>query len=783
MSYKDTAYPNLLFGVSQQAPQDRLPGQLSEQINMTSDPVAGLRRRASVELVASLGTLTDLAKVRQYNTDIGGTSVSVVVDTGDGTVRVVEEATGNILANLQHDYLLSPVASDIRMATLDDSVWVCNVDQLPTIAPHADQAAFPNPDFRGWFYISAGAYSKAFNLTITNRAVEPATTATVTYTTPNGSSASHAEQAQPEYIAEQLVAAINTNWGGFALTVVREGAYVYLSSNTTKITLSSTSGNNFIRCSNAMSIRDVAELPARLPATANNLICATGASTTKTYYRYNDARKVWEEDAAWDALEQVSNTPLRLRRVDGVWELTQPAFERRTAGDKKSNPAFKFITDGINGMTAFQGRLVLLANEYANMSASNEPLRFFRSTMSGLQDNDPIEVAAQGSLTAPYEHAVNFNKDLILFSRRYQGIIPGSAAVTPRTALAALMTRYDVDTGAEPAVAGQSVFFGAPRSLGFVGVHEMVPSSYADSQYTANDVTRHIPRYIAGPWRFLIASSTSDILIGGVASDRRELIVHEYMWNGSEKVLQSWHKWRFPWAVVDAYFSGDVLILLFGVVGRLLICRLDLQRGAGVGSATVPRLDYFTRVTCNVEGKLSVPRYLTTLGEHLHAFKVSGANPYLGQQVFETDEHLGNDPVNLTVPGAAVGDVYEVGYPYSSSFELTPPVMRDYKDIPITTGHAVIHRYRVSVADTGQFDYALSDRARPVPIGMDTTPLRLFSGQIGDGYPLAASETVTIPARLDARTVRLVLSTSDYYDLNVLNVEYGYRFHQRYKRA
>ena len=775
--YIEGSYTSLLFGVSQQAAQDRLPGQLSSQVNMTSDPVAGLRRRAPIQTLADLGAYTALDKVKQYNTDISGTSVSIIVDTGAATVRVVDDTTGGVLTTLPHAYLTSPVASDIRFTTLDDTVWICNVDQLPVLTPHPDQATYPNPKYHGYFYINTGAYSKAFSVTLTNRVNNA--TAAFTYTTPDGSDPTHAGQSTPEYIAGQLKAQIDAA-GTFGLTVTRDGAYVHLVGVSAELTVSSTSGATYVRTSNAMSVRDIAELPARLPVQASNLIVATGSGKVKTYYRWDFGQALWTEDAEWGSMQAITNTPLQLAVSGGTWTLSQPSFERRSAGNSETNENFKWLTDGITGMCAFQGRLGFLSNEYINLSASNKPLRFFRSTMATLADDDPIEVAAQGSLTAPYEHAVNFNKDLVMFSKRYQGIVPGGTMVTPRTANVALMTQYDVDTNASPVAAGRSIFFGAPRSLGYVGIHEMVPSSYADSQYVADDVTNHIPRYIQGPWRFLASSTTSNILVGGIAGDRNTLIVHEYTWNGAEKVHHAWHKWVLSWPVVDAYFSGDILYLLLGVDGVLTLCILDLQRGAGVAGPETARLDYFQEVTCTVDGHVTLPRFVHNMGTTLYAFKTAGDNAFLGQRIFE--QTVGPTTVDVEIPEALVGDKYVLGFLYESRFAPTPPIIKDRKDVAITTSRAVIQKYAVSLYNSGQFTYSLSDQARTTPMTMDTTPQRLFSGNIAAGQPMVDSATVVIPARLDMRTVNFEMYTSDYYDMNVLSIEYGFRFNQRHRR-
>lgn len=779
MAYNEGAYQNLLFGVSQQAPQDRLVGQLEEQINMTSDLVGGLRRRASVEAVGIIGSYTDIKKIRQYNTDLAGTAVSLVVDTATGSLKVVREGTSEVLATLSHTYLQAASAASIRMVTLEDAVWICNVDVKPTLTAHADKSTYPDPNTRGYFYIAAGAYSKEYRVTLTNRVNGNSTD--ISFTTPSGASSGDAANAQPEYIAQQLANAAASAWSSYGVTVNREGAYVTIRCTNAQPTISSTSGSGYVRTSGAMAIRDAAELPARLHSSANNVIVGIGLGEAKTYYRYDDAKKLWTEDAAWEALEGITNMPLRLSFDGTNYVLEAPEYERRAAGSAKNNPALKCVSDGITGMAVFQGRLVLLSNEYCCMSASGKPMRWFRSTVTSLTDDDCIEVAAQGSLTAPYEYGVNFNKDLVLFSRRYQGVVAGSGLVTPRTANVALMTRYEVDTEAEPVATGRSVFFGAPRSMGYSGIHEMLPSQYTDSQYVADDVTAHIPRYIKGPWRFMAASSTSNILVAG-CGEANTMIVHEYLWSAAEKAHHAWHKWRFAWPVIDAYFSGDVLICLFGVNGQLLAARIDLQRGAGDLSPTVPRLDFYREVTCTQADRLTVPEWLCTLGTDLRAFKVQGENTYMGQAVTPIGAPSGGNQV-LDVIAAKPGEVYAVGFPFESYLIPTSPVIKDAKDVPITTSRAVLHRYRVSVANTGKFYYKVYDRARPVAERMDTTPLRLFSQKLGAGMPLADSAVVTLPARVDMWTAMLELSTTDYYDLCIRSIEYGFRFHQRFRRA
>lgn len=79
-----------------------------------------------------------------------------------------------------------------------------------------------------------------------------------------------------------------------------------------------------------------------------------------------------------------------------------------------------------------------LASRQRPQESTRSPLRWYRSSVASLLDSDPWETAANAAVSSPYEYAVQFNKDLILFAKTHQGIVPGSALLTPRTAVASV---------------------------------------------------------------------------------------------------------------------------------------------------------------------------------------------------------------------------------------------------------------------------------------------------------------------------------------------------------
>lgn len=776
MSYFAGSYRQLLFGVSQQTAKDRLDGQVESQLNMQSDLVTGPRRRSPVRLIADAMAATDANRLAYSLAAFSGREVLLVVDTLTGTLTILDDTTGATLFTGTNSYLTAGTGRSIRFAALDDSVFVANTEVIPQTQLWSGASAYPDPARSGYLYVVAGAFSKQYRLSITNQVT--GVTTSVDVSTP----ATEASQATGEYIITRLRTAAEANAtigtaAGFAY--YQDGAYLYVTAPVA-IAVSTDSGSNFLRASNAASIRDAAELPAKLPAAANGFIIATGTARNKTYFRWVDLERKWDEDASRGAQAELIDMPLQVTYSAPDFSLDALSYERRASGDATSNPALKFTEQGISGMATMQGRLVLLAGEYVCMSASGNPLRWFRASVSTQSDDDPIEVAATASVASPYEYAATFNKDLVLFAKTHQGLVPGANLLTSRNATAAVVTEYSFQNSCSPVVAGRTVFFASPRSGPWSAVWEMLPSQYTDAQVEASDSTSHLPKYIAGPVRFLSTSSTTGIVVVGT-SNLRELVVHEYLWQGGEKVHAAWHKWSFPQDITGAYFRGDRLILLFHVAGRVVLGELLMQRLGDSQSIPGGFLDLYCVGVANADEEVAIPAFAAALCPEgsTFAYKLSGEFQSLGQRC--GDRRVDGATVYIKVVGAQAGDQYRIGLRYLSKLGPTRPILRDPNGVPITAERTQLHRLTWSLDSTGEVTFRVADQARGEST-YTTTPLRLYSRDLGAGLPLAATATLDTPARVDMQTAQFSLETDDYYDMNITSLEYGFRYNQRYRR-
>lgn len=784
MASFESAYQNLLQGVSQQVARARLPGQLTEQTNMLSDPVTGLRRRPGVAFTYSQATAeADTDSIFATYTDIAGARCHVVVNTRTGEVTIREDDY-SIDQTLQNDYLIADSARSIRAASVGDSLFLANVEIVPQ---SVNSSAGVTPDRQGFYYVRASAFSKSYSITF----VHGTRTNTFTYTTPNGTDPSHAAQSTTDYIAEQLRVGLanwlNTNYAGQYVTA-RTGSYVYVGATVdvpdSIVSITTGSGDFYIVASGASSIRNSADLPATLPAAADGYVVATGSKETPVYYRYDSSQQAWLETGSWGSPTGIKDMPVEIYYDGTQWVLDDSDYEGRLSGDERTNESPNFLDWGITGLTSYQGRLVVLAGPWVAMSASSKPRRFFRTTVTELLDTDPIHIGSSAASSAAYEYGVPFAKDLLLFSAGYQALIPsGNVAITPRTAQVVVTSTYAADMTASPVAIGRTLVYPYPRSSEFFGVMEMLPSPYTDSQYVSTDATEHLPKYMAGRCRFVVSSSVASMVIFGQTGDHKSLIVHEYSWSGEEKVLRSWHRWTFAHDIAYVYFSGDRINVITVVDNNIVLGTIDPRAGAvNTDEMTLPFLDW--NFVAQVEdGVAELPEeYAALLSEDTPPRSTIISGGQGGQE-------LGNtyDPdTRILTPHPSFGDSGPifVGIGYVSSFSPTPPVLMDQNGLPISTNKLTLLRYHVLAKNTRKFEVTVTDTGNRNPTKeFPVSPLKWTSPELALGMaPVSREGSVIIPCRTQAPTTIVVLSADGVGEMNILALEYVCRYNQRISR-
>lgn len=774
MSTFESSYKSLLQGVSQQLPAERLEGQVTAQVNMVSDPVTNLRRRPGVLFRKSWawpGATAD--NILAWFSDLAGSRVHILLNTATGNIRIlnedyVEEASLNAGA-----YLTASNISRIRATTVGNEFYLCNVGVAPTLQYNTTA---PNPALAGFFYVVSGAFSKGYSVSI----VYSGGQTDATYTTPSGSASGDAALATPEYIATQLAnqLAADTN-----LTVTRDGPYVFVQ-RATQISVNTSAGSAYMIASKGGFVNSTGDLPARLPAVANGYISRVGQGTDPQYYQYQHSTTEWLETAAWGSPTGITNCPINIAWNGTSWFLDTTAFEGRLAGDDDSNPLHDFMQYGISGMGTYQGRLVLMSGPLVSLSAAGKPRRFFRSTVTSVLSSDTIEIGSGLNSSAAYEWCIGFQKDLILFSRMYQAVLPsGNSAVTPSTATVVPTSGHEVDTTCGPINLGRTLMYCNPRSSDFFGVMEMIPSQYTDSQYVSQDSTPHLPKFMPGRCRFAVSSGVASMAMFAPTGNPQSLMVHEYHWGADTKDQQAWHQWTFAYPVAQAYFVGDVSVLAFVQNGQVVLGTVDARAGAvDMQGIRRPFLDlaFTTEIENFGTGVISLPAWLLafdpTAADHVTVVAATGA--LAGELVGTIKLSSSTLQTALSWPTGTV----LVGRTYYSGFIPTPPKATDYQGGTIYNSKATLHRFTMGTRNSSDFNVAVSDAYMSSEEYSDGV-LTFSSPELALGRGLYADIAMNvIPCRTDMRTTSMEVSTEGTGELNITSLEYTAKVHPKITR-
>lgn len=775
MGVYESSYKSLLQGVSQQVARERQPGQVTAQENMLSDVVTNCRRRPGASFKFALDSVgANADNVKAYYVDISGQKVHVLVNTSSGTVYVLDSGFA-ILATLTNSYLISNSPKSVQVAALGDELFLLNREQIPS---SAGSNTAVDPKKMGCVFVVAGAFTKQYTVIVTTSLG----TATGTYTTPTGSVAGDAALATPAYIAQALQSSINASATAIGLTVSRTDAYItFRSAVGTNLTVTAPTGTSYLIGSKASYFTVEGNLPSVL-VNADGWIVSVGDIKTPKYFQYSTSRVAWLECGSWESPTTLTNMPLSLiRTVDDVWQFNPLTYEGRLAGDETSNPTPRFVSNGITGMSIFQGRLVLLSGPMVLMSASNLPRRFFRSTVTTILDSDPISIGAGANSSAAYEYAVPFQKDLLLFSASYQALVPSAnIAISPRTATCLLTSTYNADMSSSPVTLGRTLMYPTPRSESFFGVLEMVPSSQVDSQYISTDSTSHLPKYMGGTCRFGVSSSTAGTVLFAPSGDTRSLIVHEYMWSGDQKVQQAWHRWTFPYPLAAAYFADSVIMLVFANAGHLAVCSIDPR--AGVLSFDTGRKPYM-----DMNVPISIVDHTATIPEWMLTFDPTIA-PKLSLGV-RTGEMAG-ERIGFTVDGNVITTVRSyptadavLGITYTSALSPTPPVIKDANEVVISTAKTTLLRYVIGTINSSEYNVRVQDTHTTSDPTVAVGTLYWSSTELATDRGLYALESLaTVPCRTNAASTTIVASTSGLGEMNIISIEYVLKFNQKIKR-
>lgn len=673
--------PNLIGGVSQQPPLARFMNQLDEQVNFVADPVEGLRKRPPTETVARLYPTSPASRPAVFPIDRDPDNRFVAV-VSNGTVRVFDISDGSekTVSNASRGYLATATpATSLRSLTVADYTFIVNREV--TVGTTSETA--PIRPSEGLLWVRASAYGRTYTVTITGKTSNA--TRTASFKTPNGDQPVHAEVIDTSNIATNLRNQLNS--GALAnVTLIQEGSVIYIQcAEPIEIRVEDGQGGQALRAF-AGEVQRFSDLPEKAVEGVVLKIVGDQSSSFDDYWvRYNGTS--WEETAEPGSLVEIDagTMPVALvRQPDDSFDLVELPWLKRKVGDLDKNPFPSFVGRRIRGMCFFRNRLGFLADENAYFSSSGDFFNLFRTTVTQLRDTDPIELQAgdssgESSPVSLLEHAVSFDKRLLLFARNAQ-FIAGSdsgAAFTPTSAFIEPATRFQASAECRPVGAGRYAYFAFDRD-GASGVREMFADGNSRTE-DAPEVTAHCPTYLP-PGIFRMTGSTLENVILAISSQRpNEVYVYNYFWSGDEKTQSAWSRWEFDASssIYSVDFFDNVAVLVVGRPDGVFLERMRFRP-----RLTDEGLDYFTLLDSRFIPQAEDMTYDPVFNRTEVTLPYDGAGPFEAVSLkhpsnahapgirLATSHILGNI---LLIPGDVTGWKLVIGRPYAASFSPTRP--------------------------------------------------------------------------------------------------------------
>lgn len=685
MALISESIPNMINGVSQQPPSLRLKTQAEVQENGLSTVVDGLRKRPPTEHISKLiNAQLDNAFIHTIRRDekefyiLVITTNSVLVFDKDGNQRTV---TGDA----SYFSGLTDPTSDLTATSIADYTFIVN--KKKTVAKRAARSEKRPPE--AMIYVKQGDYLTDYKITVNYGTGS----ASVTKTTLDASVASNQSDVKTNKIANDLRAALVSNLPSAIFDVELHQSVIYIkrkdNAGDFTVAVEDSRGNTFLKafkgqCPEFLDLPPTGKLGFRIK------VMGSSKDQEDDYYvslqdPQGNGQYIWREDIASDielGFDKATMPHQLVKQTDGSFKLEQATWDDRAVGDDFTNPFPSFTGSKINDIFFHRNRLGFLADENVIFSEAGEYTNFFlKTTLTGL-DSNPIDVAVSNNQVSILKHAVPFNESLLVFSDLTQFVVKAGDLLTPESVSIDVSTQFEASLRAKPVGAGRFVFFAFRRGA-WSGVREYFVEQASDSNTNALEITAHVPRYISGEVKKLVASSNEETLLAITDTDPNAVYVYRYYWSAAEKLQSSWSRWTFDGKILNVDFNMSDIYLLVQRSDGVYLERINLSRDTARGVTTTQfpvHLD--RRVTLQTGGMTTVPytdsklQYVTYKGKIIQASELP---TYLAQ-----------------------GVVY-AGIPYRFRYRFSEIVMKTENE-PITIGRLQIRTLNVVYYDTGLFE-------------------------------------------------------------------------------
>jgi hypothetical protein len=613
--------PNFLGGVSQQADEKMLLGQVKEALNCYPDITLGMLKRPGGKFLGKLSGLTAntansaawfsvlQSATEKYIASVSSAGVLSVWNMLNGQTATINYPTGRQASIVS--YLTATDYRSIKTLTINDYTYILNTEKTVT----AKAAPTWNAKRQATLVVSTVEHAITYSVTIG--------ASTFTYTSPSSGSGNLVIST----VMSGISAAITS---GFATkTIIDNTIYLTFSSETNVSAFGGPDGK-YMRV-----FQDSVEVFTKLPEQGNHgqvvKVANASASLDDFYLKFvaddgTSGKGYWEETIAPNvstgftestmpiALIRTSASPLTFVAtfLDGSTQIDGSAtgsvddntlvWNARIVGDESSNSQPTFVGSTISDIFLFNNRLGFLTQDNVSMSQAGDYYNFYHKSATTLTASDPIDLSCASIKPAIVRSVVPVTQGLLLLSDSQQFLMEAeNGAWTPSNCTISTIANYEYDRYLKPVDLGSTILY-VSRNQNWARAFEIFIRGQRETP-TVTETTKVVPEWIPSSITDAVGSAQNGLWVGSGRTSRY-MYIYRFYEQGEERPMASWVKWYLPSNVIHAAIQSDVLYVITSGTEGYTSTQYKLVQAAttgglvnSLGNSVDPALDSWSEVT------------------------------------------------------------------------------------------------------------------------------------------------------------------------------------------
>lgn len=484
-----------------------------------------------------------------------------------------------------------------------------------------------------------------------------------------------------------------------------------------------------------------------------------------------------------DGVFYLAGSPAELTALTGV---EVPEYKANKVGDDLSAPLPEFFGRGIDYLGLFQDRLVVGSGATLMFSRPGDYFNWFRKSIATVYDDDPWEGYALGSEDDTIKWSTTYDRNLLLYGKRFQYSVSGRQPLTPKTASIVTSSSFEDATDAAPKATGNYVIYSKWAGLPgreVTSLHQVQAGIVADNP-ESTDISQQLDTLLSGIPLEIVPLTSPNIVLLRTSKHTDRVFTYSYI-DGpqQERLFDSWSPWVFSTSMGHligvSKDGGDIIMyfLRFGKdatgVDTVWVASEMFSRDSGLSD--YPYLDSlrpFSAFTAEeaylnpANGPLSACSVAIAAGEDKQFVGLSLDRWEEFQQVYS---------------GYAASSW--VGVNYDAYVTPTNPFAKDRNDQPILAGRLTLVRIEAAVADTGGMEAFVTIRNQPRKKVVDFAGRLLGAPANLLGTQPIATGKISATIGAEVRECSYTLAAKTWLPLTITSIDWTGQFFFNSRRA